>query len=393
MAFVYTGRLKRYPNGSLELLTASRPLWADEKQTSPFRLPKLPTLDAKLLFESDMIDGPAEGGLHWTHDEDGNPLVSPEKAKNNLNRAMRRAKTKVRDIALCTPFQYFVTLTLDKTKVDRYDMDAITKLLNNWLSNQVRNHGLSYVLVPERHKDGAVHFHGFFNGALAAIDSGHKDREGHVVYNLPAWTLGFTTAIALYGDYAKAVNYVCKYVGKQLDSGGWHDPHDCKPGAKIGGRWYYSGGQLGKPEITYCDVTNEDALTMPGAYAFDVEAAALSMVMVRLQDDISPIGAETEVNHDSETPAAGADGEADSGDAQADVVCGGLPGLPLETNLQTQEVLEMYSLQTPAADRCETSDLTFLGLSSPPRTPFATSALASFNHNITPIENRRVLLT
>ena len=65
-----------------------------------------------------------------------------------------------------------VTLTLDQTQVDRYDMAAITRKLNAWLSNQVQRRGLIYVLVPERHKDGAIHFHGFFNDVLDRVDSG-----------------------------------------------------------------------------------------------------------------------------------------------------------------------------------------------------------------------------
>ncbi len=91
--------------------------------------------------------------------------------------------------------------------------------------NQVRRRGLLYVLVPELHADGAVHFHGFFNGALPVVDSGTLDTGGkprkprsaaerarlidsgaHIVYNLPAWTLGFTTAIELYGDYEAALD-------------------------------------------------------------------------------------------------------------------------------------------------------------------------------------------
>ena len=75
---------------------------------------------------------------------------------------MRRAASKLRDIALCNDFRYFVTLTLDPAKIDRHDMDALVRVLNRWADNRVRRHGLRYVLVPERHKDGAIHLHGFF---------------------------------------------------------------------------------------------------------------------------------------------------------------------------------------------------------------------------------------
>lgn len=187
---------------------------------------------------------------------------------DSLARAQRRARNAVRDLALSNEFRYFVTLTLDQTKIDRYDIRAITKKLRTWADNAVRRKGLKYILVPELHRDGAVHFHGFFNDALAAVDSGTLSNGGkprrprseaerarliekgwHVVYNLPAWSLGFTTAIELYGEKRQAVAYVLKYISKAAETTG-----------KIGGRWYYSGGELARPRVTYDDI-DPDALS------------------------------------------------------------------------------------------------------------------------------------
>ncbi len=177
------------------------------------------------------------------------------------DRAQRRAKARVHVLAMANEFDWFVTLTLSSDKIDRYDMDAITRKLNVWLDNQVRRKGLRYVLVPERHKDGAIHFHGFFNDALPATDSGHTDRAGHPIFNLPGWTLGFSTAIRLYGSYRSAVGYVCKYIGKQ--------------GEKPGGRWYYSGGDLKEPVYKFVDMFRDD---LPAdAYTFRVDDAGMAM--------------------------------------------------------------------------------------------------------------------
>lgn len=159
----------------------------------------------------------------------------------DLERSMRRARAKLRRLALANDFRWFVTLTLDPQKVDSHDGAAVVKKLNAWCSNMVQRQGLKYILVPERHKKGGIHFHGFFNDCVKAVDSGHMDRQGHTVYNLPQWSLGFTTAIELYDDYQKAVGYVCKYVGKQ--------------GEKPAGRWYYSGGELAEPPVEYVDIS------------------------------------------------------------------------------------------------------------------------------------------
>lgn len=172
----------------------------------------------------------------------------------DLERSMRRARGKLRRLALANDFRWFVTLTIDPEKCDSFDGAAVVKKLNAWCSNMVQRKGLRYILVPERHKSGRIHFHGFFNDCLDIVDSGHMDRQGHKVYNLPQWSLGFTTAIELYDDYTRAVGYVCKYVGKQ--------------GEKPAGRWYYSGGDLREPEVTYAEISPAELLQEYPEHAF-----------------------------------------------------------------------------------------------------------------------------
>lgn len=185
---------------------------------------------------------------------------------DDMLRSMRRARAKLRRLALSNEFSHFVTLTLDKSKVDRYDPKAIMSKANRCLDNLVRRHGLKYILVPELHQDGAYHFHGFIAGDLQLEDSGtidlpwepkprrpRDDQEraawlgqgGHVVYNWLQWPFGFSTAIALYGTYSAAVSYVCKYIGKQQQQ-------------RPMGRWYYSGGALKEPDKLYTSLDFAD---------------------------------------------------------------------------------------------------------------------------------------
>lgn len=246
-------RVKLYPDGSYELLISD-----------------------KAIFREDGY----EDADKWEADKRANSVNPGEPG-----RAISRAKAKLRDLALCTKFEYFVTLTTDNRQVNRHDDKAVLDKLKNWLDNNVRRRGLTYVIVPERHKDGAIHFHGFFNGALEAVWSGtmippaggkprrvsKKKRPQRLsegwrdVFNLPAWSLGWTTAITLYGDYGAAVSYVCKYIGKAVQG---------KNPEKIGGRWYYSGGQLGHPEILLSDGDIRDYMDLPEAYNFNVPGVA-----------------------------------------------------------------------------------------------------------------------
>ena len=122
----------------------------------------------------------------------------------DMERSMRRARAQLRRLALANSFEYFVTLTLDGDRIDRYDGAAVTKALSQWCDNMVRRHGLRYILVPERHKSGRIHFHGFFNDVMEVKPSNKMDSSGHPIFNLPEWDYGFTTAIELYGDYHSA---------------------------------------------------------------------------------------------------------------------------------------------------------------------------------------------
>jgi hypothetical protein len=263
----HTARMKQYLGDQWELMVCSRPVFKEDGwEPSGWRKPAA-RKPRKAAEAADVDEQP------------------PQAAAVDVDRSLRRAAAKLRDMALSNRFSYFVTLTLDQSKIDRYDMGQITKALNGWLDNHVRRDGLAYVLVPERHKDGAVHFHGFFNDALGVVDSGTLDVPGsrkprkprsaaqraewlaagaHVVYNLEAWPYGFSTALELYGDYAAAVAYVCKYVRKQRE--------------KIGGRWWYHGGKLDGPVISYPDVTYDEAAASGAGYGFAVPGAAFMIV-------------------------------------------------------------------------------------------------------------------
>lgn len=236
--------LYRYPNGCLDIVCAS------DKTFAP------PGWEAAEDFSHAGRRGPEPAKREKGKKSEGDDML----------RSMRRARANLRRLALANSFDYFVTLTLDKEKINRYDGKAVVKALNQWADNMVRRHGLRYILVPELHQleeghtERALHFHGFFSGeGLEVVDSGtikvpgHKKPRrpqseaeraqwlaegGHIVYNLPQWKYGFTTALELYGEYSSAVSYVCKYVGKQQ-------------GERPLGRWYYSGGVLAKPEKTY----------------------------------------------------------------------------------------------------------------------------------------------
>lgn len=103
--------------------------------------------------------------------EDSSPspvLPAARCAANNkkLSNNLSRARSAVYALARCNPWSYFVTLTLDPSKVDRNDLKAAYRKLAKWINNYNSRHNCKvlYLLVPEPHKDGAWHFHGLLSG-------------------------------------------------------------------------------------------------------------------------------------------------------------------------------------------------------------------------------------
>lgn len=190
----------------------------------------------------------------------------------DLGRSMRRARANLRRLALANDFRWFVTLTLDQTKIDREDPKIVAKKLGQWADNMVRRKGLKYVLVPELHKKGGIHFHGFFNDVVTTTYSGHNDKQGHQIHNILDWPYGFTTAIELYGDYGSAVGYVCKYIGKG--------------NRKPMGRWYYSGGALAQPHKMYADLDRHDILEEYGKDAVEISVPGQMLTVVHKYPEI-----------------------------------------------------------------------------------------------------------
>lgn len=281
---IYNTMTKTYRDGSKQILCASKRIF----RQPGWELSHSIGVEYSTGIEQIVIS--AESAAEFGTTE------SRRRDLENLRRSIRRARVKVRDYALSTDMKYFVTFTLDELKIDRRDIHVITKKLNKWLNNMVGRYGLTYVMVPELHKDGAVHFHGLLTDALPVVDSGtviprggEKPKRpyseaqrrawlrdgGRIVYNLPAWPYGFTTALKLEGCYEKAVNYVCKYISKYLNE----DLSDDEPlPEKIGGRWYYSGGALCTPGLEFFNSNIEDLQDSFGKAAHEVRITDLTDV-------------------------------------------------------------------------------------------------------------------
>jgi hypothetical protein len=225
-----------------------------------FRAKYYPSEDGGLVLAEEMvcsnfIFNPDGVELRGGYESGQNSRTTSETEKVQRSRA--RAKAKIFDLIMANSFRWFVTLTLSPDEIDRYDYAAVVRKLNYFLGNRVRRCGMVYVGVPELHKNGGLHFHFLVNDTLTLTHSGTYIRPTggkpvklatlkrygvnvencRDVYNVVDWRLGFSTAIELDGNKKAVAGYVGKYITKAEK--------------KVGGRWYYSGGDLRRPVFTY----------------------------------------------------------------------------------------------------------------------------------------------
>lgn len=139
---------------------------------------------------------------------------------DNKQRSRRRTIQNIYDIAKSNEWEYFITLTFNKNKVDRNNYDMIIKKLTRQLKYiKSKDNNFKYLLVPDTHKkDKAYHFHGLISGTsnLKLIDSKKKTIKGQTIYNIKDFTFGFTTAISLQLDNEKIYSYITKYITKEI---------------------------------------------------------------------------------------------------------------------------------------------------------------------------------
>lgn len=194
---------------------------------------------------------------------------SKDKSDKGKYFAVKRAMDKIYDLVALNEWTYFFTGTLGNTPFDPTSAKEALLPLQNWLKNTAKRKGLKYVLVAEyQPKSKRIHFHGFINDALEAVDSGTRlvrgikkpvklatlSRNGidesttQVVYNIPAWKFGFTTAIKAYNGSQACARYIMKYITKENQA--------------VFGRYYWSSRNLTREPDTVYENTDWESLKL-----------------------------------------------------------------------------------------------------------------------------------
>ena len=183
--------------------------------------------------------------------------INDEKLPDNV----RRARNRIFELAMCNPWELFVTLTLDKRKYDRKDLEKFRKDFGQFVRDYRKKHNVNikYLLVPERHKDGSWHMHGLLLGLplthLQMFEEKPNNplpkkivdriKSGVKVYTWNAYAQRFGFAnIEQIQNHEGASKYMTKYITKE----------SMETITELNAHAFYASKGLQQAEVIYKDI-------------------------------------------------------------------------------------------------------------------------------------------
>lgn len=173
---------------------------------------------------------------------------------------MYAIRRKIKGYALSNDFHWFVTLTFDPKKIDSFHYETAKDTLLKWCRKmrdecREKNKSFDYLMIPELHKSGAVHFHGLLGDIPAKFEKAVNPKTGmplirhdRQVYNLTKWKSGFSDCEEIESP-ERAASYITKYVTSALLT-------DKQMYQK---KRYFNSQGLAKPDVSYSMNDNDNA--------------------------------------------------------------------------------------------------------------------------------------
>ena len=149
---------------------------------------------------------------------------------SEINRiSLSRTKKNIREICLSNDFEYFVTFTVDSKNADRFSLDECQSLIRKRLESYKKriSKDLRYILITEKHKNGAFHFHGMMKG-LRQSDF-YINKNGFLSNKLFD-KVGFNSFCKIDGNYSRCCNYILKYISKDCIKNSSNQIYFCSRG-------------------------------------------------------------------------------------------------------------------------------------------------------------------
>lgn len=154
----------------------------------------------------------------------GRETETSDKAQEERTRRQIYAiRRKIKGYAFSNSFRWFVTFTYNPEKVNSSDYETAKNTLLKWCRKMRDKYGqFGYLMIPELHKSGAVHFHGLLGDIPARFVEAKTQKTGkpiirhdRQVYNLTDWEYGFSDCEEIESP-ERAASYITKYVTAAL---------------------------------------------------------------------------------------------------------------------------------------------------------------------------------
>lgn len=222
----YNLKKRTHGNGLTEYRVYEKPCSVG---SVPKKIPKNDVQNLDIPFEDDIVR--SEKFL------DGDGFSCPVTSSNvSILKSLKRTKDAVYDYSNAILWEWFCTFTFAESEVgDRTDFAIVSKKMTKWLNNMRSRYctDMQYVLVPEKHKNGAWHFHGIFANCaeLGFVPAKNKQefykgkknkyygqnlvRNGQQVYDIEKFKLGFADCTKVRDSY-KVASYILKYITKDM---------------------------------------------------------------------------------------------------------------------------------------------------------------------------------
>ena len=172
-----------------------------------------------------------------------------------LASSLSRTRKLILEKALCNPWDWFCTFTLDKEKYARDDIAKFQSAFSQFIRDErKRGFPLSYLLVPELHADlQNWHIHGLIHGNPGLVSFKQWRKEGHKVptklvtgdfYTWPRYQnkFGFCS-LGRIRSHVRSAFYISKYMSKD----------NARLVSSLGSNMYYPSQKL-NTAVKHCEV-------------------------------------------------------------------------------------------------------------------------------------------
>lgn len=184
-----------------------------------------------------------------------NPVLSDKAQEKRTRRQLYAIRRRIKGYALANDFKWFATLTFNPEKINSLDYDTAKTALLKWCRlMRDRYNKFDYLLIPELHKSGAVHFHGLLGDIPAGFAESVNPktgktviRHGRQVYNLTDWEYGFSDCEMIESP-ERAATYITKYITAAL----------LTDKEMYNKKRYFNSQGLAKPEVAFEMRDNEE---------------------------------------------------------------------------------------------------------------------------------------